>query len=91
MESFGFLLALVLVLGFCWSLLIGLSRQGELEHTAMANELLLQELILEQPEALPTAGPPPAMAPTARYPKRRPDRLLTFLTHPLKEIPLVST
>jgi hypothetical protein len=63
MESFGLLLALALVLGFCWSLLIGLSREGEPEHTAVANELLLQELILEQPEPLPTAGLPTAIAP----------------------------
>jgi hypothetical protein len=65
MESFGLLLALALVLGFCWSLLIGLSREGEPEHTAVANELLLQELILEQPEALPTASLPTAIAPPA--------------------------
>ncbi len=63
MESFGSLLVLVLVLGFCWSLLIGLSREGESEHTAVANELLLYELISEQPEALPTAGSPTAIAP----------------------------
>jgi hypothetical protein len=64
MESFGLLLVLALVLGFCWSLLIGLSREGEPEDTAVANELLLQELLLEQPEALPTAGPPIAIAST---------------------------
>ena len=63
MESFGLLLAVALVLGFCWSLLIGLHREGEPEHTAVANELLLQELILQQPEALPTAASPPSIAP----------------------------
>jgi type II secretory pathway component PulJ len=63
MEDFGLLLALVLLLGFCWSLLIGLRREGEPKHTTVANELLLQELILEQPEALPNAGPPTAIAP----------------------------
>ena len=58
------LLAIVaLVLGFCWSLLIGLSREGEPEYTAVANELLLQELIVEQPEALPAADLPTAIAP----------------------------
>jgi type II secretory pathway component PulJ len=63
LESFGLLLALVLLLGFCWSLLIGLNREGEPEHTAAANELLLQELIFEQHEALPTADLPTAIAP----------------------------
>ena len=61
MESFGLLLAVALVLGFCWSLLIGLNREGEPEYTAVANELLLQELILEQPEAVPAAGAPTAI------------------------------
>ena len=63
LESFGLLLAVALLLGFCWSLLIGLNREGEPEHTAAANELLLQELLFEQPEALPTAGSPTAIAP----------------------------
>jgi len=63
MENVGPLLAMALVLGFCWSLLIGLSREGESEHTAVANELLLHELLLEQPEFLPTIGPSPAIAP----------------------------
>jgi hypothetical protein len=64
MEGFGLLLVVALLVGFCWSLLIGLSREGEPEYTAVANELLLQELILEQPEALPAAGPPTAIAPS---------------------------
>ena len=63
MEGFGLLLVVAVLLGFCWSLLIGLSREGEPEYTAVANDLLLQELILEQPEALPTTGPPTAIAP----------------------------
>jgi hypothetical protein len=41
MESFGLLRAVALVLGFCWSLLMGLRREGEPEYTAVANELLL--------------------------------------------------
>jgi hypothetical protein len=76
LEGLGVLLALALVLGFCWSLLIGLSREGEPEYTAVANELLLEELLLEQPEALPPVNPPAAIAPPpATQDAQQPGRL----------------
>jgi type II secretory pathway component PulJ len=81
MENFGLLLALVLLLAFCWSLLIGLNREGEPEHTAVANELLLHELILEQHEALPTADLPTAIAPPPVSQNDRTGGLLSYPNH----------
>jgi hypothetical protein len=54
-ESFGMLLLAAVVFLFCWSLIFGLSCEGDAEQTAAVNELLVQELAADRATSLPSA------------------------------------